>query len=88
MRPEKSERAGDGGHIIHNSDYKTLDDAKAAIDRHFADRNAHFLRERPPVAVNNYAVRPRPPRGAAPPRHGALYVGSEEYAAARQHGRG
>ena len=30
--------------IIHNSDYKTPDDAKAAIDRHFADRNAHFLR--------------------------------------------
>jgi transposase len=29
--------------IIHNSDYKTLDDAKAAIDRHFADRNAHFM---------------------------------------------
>ncbi len=29
--------------IIHNSDYKTLDDAKAAMDRHFADRNAHFL---------------------------------------------
>jgi hypothetical protein len=29
--------------IIHNSDDKTLDDAKAAVDRHFADRNAHFL---------------------------------------------
>jgi transposase len=28
--------------IIHNSEYKTLDDAKAAIDRYFADRNAHF----------------------------------------------
>lgn len=28
--------------IIHNSDYKTLDDAKAAVDRYFADRNAHF----------------------------------------------
>ena len=28
--------------IIHNSDYKTLDDAKAAVDRSFADRNAHF----------------------------------------------
>jgi hypothetical protein len=28
--------------IIHNSDYKTLDDGKAAIDRYFADRNAHF----------------------------------------------
>jgi hypothetical protein len=29
--------------IIHNSDYTTLEDAKAAIDRYFADRNAHFL---------------------------------------------
>jgi transposase len=29
--------------IIHNSDYKTMDDAKAAIDRHFVDRNEHFL---------------------------------------------
>ncbi len=29
--------------IIHNSDYKTLDDAKAAVDRYFADRNAHFV---------------------------------------------
>jgi DDE superfamily endonuclease len=30
--------------IIHNSDYKSLDDAKAAIDRYFADRNTQFLR--------------------------------------------
>lgn len=29
--------------IIHNSDYRTLDEAKAAIDRYFADRNAHFI---------------------------------------------
>jgi transposase len=29
--------------IIHNSDYKTLDDAKTAIDRYFADRNEQFL---------------------------------------------
>jgi hypothetical protein len=28
--------------IIHNSDYKTADDAKAAIDRYFEERNAHF----------------------------------------------
>ncbi|MBC4018086.1 IS630 family transposase [Siccirubricoccus deserti] len=28
--------------IIHNSDYKTVDDAKAAINRYFADRNAQF----------------------------------------------
>ncbi len=29
--------------IIHNSDYKTLDDAKMAINRYFANRNAHFV---------------------------------------------
>jgi transposase len=29
--------------IIHNSDYKTLNNAKAAIDRYFADRNEQFL---------------------------------------------
>jgi len=28
--------------IIHNSDYKTADDAKAAIDSYFEERNAHF----------------------------------------------
>jgi transposase len=28
--------------IIHNSDYKSVDEAKAAIDRHFAERNGHF----------------------------------------------
>ena len=28
--------------IIHNSDYKTADDAKAAINRYFEERNAHF----------------------------------------------
>ncbi len=29
--------------IIHNSDYKSMDAAKAAIDRYFEDRNANFL---------------------------------------------
>ena len=28
--------------IIHGSDYPTLDDAKAAIDRHFEERNVRF----------------------------------------------
>ncbi|MGD0227122.1 MAG: IS630 family transposase [Terriglobia bacterium] len=32
--------------IIHNSDYHSLDAAKAAIDRHFKNRNEHF-REHP-----------------------------------------
>jgi hypothetical protein len=28
--------------IIHNSDYKSVDDAKAAIDRYFSERNSYF----------------------------------------------
>ena len=28
--------------IIHNSNYRTVDDAKAAIDRYFLERNQHF----------------------------------------------
>ena len=30
--------------IIHNSSYKSVDDAKAAIDQYFRDRNENFLR--------------------------------------------
>ena len=30
--------------VIHNSDYRTVEDAKTAIDRHFEGRNAHFTR--------------------------------------------
>ena len=30
--------------IIHNSDYKSVDSAKAAIDRYFKDRNSQFQR--------------------------------------------
>lgn len=30
--------------IVHNSDYQTLDDAKAAFDRYFEERNARFRR--------------------------------------------
>ena len=28
--------------IIHNSNYRTVDEAKAAIDRYFLERNQHF----------------------------------------------
>jgi hypothetical protein len=28
--------------IIHNSDYKSADEAKAAVDRYFSERNSHF----------------------------------------------
>jgi transposase len=31
--------------IIHNSDYKSIDDAKVAIDRYFAERNEHFRQQ-------------------------------------------
>jgi transposase len=37
--------------IVHNSDYKTLDDAKAAFDRYFEERNTHF-RQHPRRAGN------------------------------------
>jgi hypothetical protein len=30
--------------IIHNSDYQCEDEAKAAIDRYFQERNEHFRR--------------------------------------------
>jgi hypothetical protein len=32
--------------VIHNSDYQTVADCKAAIDRHFRERNQHY-REHP-----------------------------------------
>lgn len=31
--------------IIHNSDYKSVDEATAAIDRYFAERNEHFRQQ-------------------------------------------
>lgn len=31
--------------IIHNSDYKSVDEARAAIDRYFAERNEHFRQQ-------------------------------------------
>jgi transposase len=37
--------------IIHNSDYKTVEEAKSAIDRYFAERNEHF-RQYPRKAGN------------------------------------
>jgi transposase len=38
--------------IIHNSDYKTVDDARAAIGMYFDERNAHF-KEHPRKAGKN-----------------------------------
>jgi transposase len=31
--------------IIHNSDYRSVDEAKTAIDRYFAERNEHFQQQ-------------------------------------------
>jgi transposase len=46
--------------IIHNSDYPSVDDAKAAIDRYFRERNAHF-REHPQGAGKKIWGRERQP---------------------------
>jgi transposase len=39
--------------VIHNSDYQSLDECMAAIDRHFKERNTHFL-QHPKKAGGNY----------------------------------
>jgi transposase len=46
--------------IIHNSDYKSVDEAKVAIDRYFSERNAHF-RENPRRAGNRIWGKERTP---------------------------
>jgi transposase len=46
--------------IVHNSDYKTLEDAKAAFDRYFEERNAHF-RQHPRRAGNKIWRKEREP---------------------------
>jgi hypothetical protein len=46
--------------IVHSSDYKTLDDAKAAFDRSFEERNAHF-RQHPRRAGNKIWRKEREP---------------------------
>jgi hypothetical protein len=46
--------------IIHNSDYPSVDGAKAVIDRHFSDRNAHF-QKRPRRAGNKIWGKERNP---------------------------
>jgi hypothetical protein len=52
--------SGLAGAVIQNSDYASVDEAKAAIDRHFADRNAHFRRH-PKRAGNKIWGRERVP---------------------------
>jgi transposase len=46
--------------IIHNSDYRTVDDAKAAINRYIDERNAHF-KKHPRRAGNNLWRKEREP---------------------------
>jgi hypothetical protein len=45
---------------IANSDYATVEDAQAAIDRYFAERNAHF-RKHPRKAGNKIWGKEREP---------------------------
>lgn len=46
--------------VIHNSDYESVDAAKAAINRHFMERNLHF-RENPKRAGNKIWGKERVP---------------------------
>jgi transposase len=46
--------------IVHSSDYKNLDDAKAAFDRYFEERNAHF-KQHPRRAGNKIWGKEREP---------------------------
>ena len=46
--------------IIHNSDYKTLDDAKVAINRYFEERNSLF-KQHPRRAGNKIWRKEREP---------------------------
>jgi hypothetical protein len=46
--------------LVHNSDYKPPDEAKAAIDRHFEERNRYF-KEHPKKAGNKIWGKERTP---------------------------
>jgi hypothetical protein len=46
--------------IIHNSDYRSSEEAKAAIDRYFEERNRHF-KEHPRKAGNKIWGKERTP---------------------------
>jgi hypothetical protein len=49
FRADASIFSGMSRAIIHNSNYQSVDEARAAIDRYFIERNAYF-REHPPRA--------------------------------------
>jgi transposase len=46
--------------IIQNSDYQSVDDAKAAIDRYFSERNAHFRDHPRRAGVKVWGKEPAP----------------------------
>lgn len=48
--------------IIQNSDYQSVDDAKAAIDRYFSERNAHFRDHPRRAGVKVWGKEPTPSR--------------------------
>jgi len=61
--------------IIHNSDYKSMDAAKAAIDRYFEDRNANFLQHPKKAGKKIWANEREPaafPSGFAEPTGGIV----------------
>jgi hypothetical protein len=48
--------------IIHNSDYKIVEDAKAAIGRYFDERNSHFLEHPKRAGKKIWGNEREPPR--------------------------
>jgi hypothetical protein len=63
---------GLAGSVIHNSDYASVDEAKAAIDRYFAERDA-FFRENPKRAGGKIWGKERVPNAF---REGRVSTGS------------
>lgn len=47
--------------IIQNSDYQSVDDAKAAVDRYFNERNAHFRDHPRRAGAKVWGKEPGPP---------------------------
>jgi hypothetical protein len=46
--------------VIHNSDYASLDEAKTAIDRYFAERNLHFQQNPKRAGKKIWGMEPTP----------------------------
>jgi len=46
--------------VIHNSDYQSVDDAKAAIDRYFGERNTHYRKHPKRAGGKIWRMEPEP----------------------------